>query len=56
MCDVSSYVDDGKKSGKTWLYNAMINPITYFAIKGVNWYQGMQKSCPPQATYITINR
>ncbi len=34
------YLRDGQPNFPTFLYNAMIHPLTEFALKGVIWYQG----------------
>jgi sialate O-acetylesterase len=38
MLNTGSYIDPN--SFPSLLYNAMINPLTHFAIKGAIWYQG----------------
>jgi len=40
QCDISTYEELGSKNVKSALFNAMINPLTKFAIKGINFYQG----------------
>ncbi len=40
-CDVPDNVDtEDPQNSNTYLYNAMINPLTKFTVKGVLWYQG----------------